>query len=134
MGMGLIISESTTERKLAENQLFFRQPNKKVSKGFKELKEIAVEQEQKDLLDDADPLINFYCECSDENCRKRIRMTPSKYEALHKNTSQFTILPGHDVPSIEHIVKSTKNYIVVEKYNAPKGRVDRPRRTNLHND
>ncbi|MBW3568559.1 hypothetical protein KY385_00305 [Candidatus Parcubacteria bacterium] len=60
-------------------------------------------------------------------------MKPSKYEALHKNSSQFVILPGHEVPSIEHIVSTAKNYIVVEKFEQPKGKIDRPRRTNLRN-
>lgn len=125
--------DSLSKRRMEENQLYFRRPNQKVAGGFDELKKIAKDQGDNELLKDADPIINFFCECSDEDCKQRIRFRPGRYRALHKNKSHFTIMPGHDVPEIEHIVESSKNYIIVEKYNTPKAKVKKPRPTNLNN-
>lgn len=122
-----------SKKRIAENELFFRQPNKKVYEGFRELREVAKELNHKELLKEADPPINFYCECSDENCKKRIRIKPSQYGALHKNDSQFLILPGHSVPVIERTIKSAKNYKVVEKFIKPKGKINKPHKTNVDN-
>jgi hypothetical protein len=125
--------DSLSKRRMVENQLYFRRPNQKVAGGFAELKKVAKDQDDKELLKDADPIINFFCECSDEDCMKKIRLRPGKYRELHKNKSQFTIKPGHNVPEIERIVMSRKNYIIVEKYNAPETEVKKPRSTNLDN-
>lgn len=107
--------DNFSERRLAENEVFFREANQNISKGFKELKDIANEEGDEEWAKNADEPINFYCECSNIKCRERIGLKPSEYENIHKNSSQFAVLPGHNIPEIERIVNSSENYLVVEK-------------------
>lgn len=120
-------------RRLVENEMFFKQPNQAVVQGLSDLEQLAETTDQQDLLPDTTQSIQFYCECSDETCRKRIAMTPRQYTDLHKNHNQFIVLPGHDVPQIERIVQSAKDYVVVEKIMDPPQSVDAPNTTNIHN-
>lgn len=108
-----------SERRLAENEVFFRKANQKVTKGFKELKNIASEEGYEDWAEEANRPFLFYCECSDLLCREKIELRPSEYESIHKNSSQFVVLPGHNIPKIERITQSDKDYLVVEKNIAP---------------
>lgn len=120
-----------SDRRLAENEVFFRQSNEKIAQGFVELKEMAEAEGHSDWLDDTDQPVQFFCECCDEDCRKRIEMKSSKYLELHKNSSQFIVLPGHDVAKIEHVLKAGKDYTIVEKYITPPKKVSKPNKTNL---
>jgi hypothetical protein len=121
-------------RRLVENEVFFRQRNEQAVDGLADLKDIAKEDGQTEWLPDTDAPIEFYCECADEKCQKRVKLAPSTYAKLHQNKSQFTISPGHNVPAVERIMKSTKNYTVVEKYETPPGRVTTTNSTELHHE
>lgn len=109
----------STKKKLIENEAYFRRVNSTVVKGLNDLKKIAKTDGSGFALPNLDGPIKFNCECSDENCRKRITATPSDYEEIHKNKKQFILIPGHHVPEVERIVKSYKDYIVVEKFITP---------------
>lgn len=126
------MKKSLSERRLVENQVYFRQFNERVTKGLDELTELAQHTDQTDLLPDVDQPIQFYCECSDDNCTKRITLRPSEHRALHKNNDQFVLLPHHDIPEIERITVATGDYIVVEKYNAAPLSVDKVHPTDLN--
>lgn len=113
------MTDQVSERRLAENELIFRQANQKVSQSFAHLKSSVEEGKDGDWLPDLEATIHFFCECSDEKCRQRIKLKQSKYEELHQNGSQFVLLPGHNHPKVERVMQSTDDYIVVEKYIAP---------------
>lgn len=113
------MSESLSERRLAENEVLFRESNKEIAEGFSELKSVAQEEGYSEWAEQADKPVGFYCECSNKNCRERIKLRPSEYNDIHQNTSQFVVLPGHNLPKIERIVHSNKEYLVVEKYLTP---------------
>lgn len=113
------MAESFSQRRLAENEVLFRDVNQQIAKGFKELGEIASEENNQEWVQEADKPIEFYCECSNIECRERIRLKPSQYGTIHKNSSQFVVLPGHNLPEIERIVSSEEDYLVVEKNIAP---------------
>jgi hypothetical protein len=126
------MTESLSARRLVENEVFFRQRNERVVEGFAELRGVAEEENDTDWLPETDPAVHFYCECADEKCRERIILTPSKYAELHQNKSQFTVLPGHNVPEVERIVQSTNEYVVVEKYQTPPKKVTKTNRSGLN--
>lgn len=113
------MADSLSEKKLAENEVIFRQANEKVQKGLKELRDMAATNGQTGLYSYKDTPLHYYCECADEDCRQRIVMTSSKYNELHQNSSQFILLPGHEIPSIERIMVREQDYIVVEKFITP---------------
>jgi hypothetical protein len=108
-----------SQRRQAENEVIFRGINEKVSTELVAIKDTAEEEGLSDLVPEIDLPVLFYCECSDENCRLRISLKPSIYAELHKNRSQFIVLPGHEVPTIEKIIYKNENYLVVEKNIVP---------------
>jgi hypothetical protein len=100
---------------MVENEIVFRQINEAVQQGFDEVKRIAREDGQHHNLDESDIPLQFYCECSDENCRQRISVRPSRYNAIHANRAKFVILPHHQADTIEHVIDREDGYWVVEK-------------------
>lgn len=113
------MGESASERKLVENEVIFRQTNENVLSGLKEVAKLAEDADQKDLAPDLNQPVQFYCECSNENCRERVKLSPHDYEALHQNKSQFILLSGHNLPQIERTMRAEDNFIVVEKFMTP---------------
>ena len=61
-------------------------------------------------------LIDFYCECSDEECEARVSLTLDAYEALHNTKARFVITKGHDQPKVEKVHRNINNISIVEKY------------------
>ncbi len=118
---------------MVENEVMFKQFNQKVQDGFKELKAVALEEGQMNMIKSIDYRLHFYCECADEKCIERIPIKPSTYEKIHKNKFRFIIVPGHLVREIERSVKTTKIYQIVEKNMTPPAHVDSLNTTNLHN-
>ena len=74
-----------------------------------------------DVLDKgskADMLIEFTCECSNENCTEVIGMPLREYERVRQNDRQFLVKPGHQQTDIEKVVEYS-GYLVVEKHFDP---------------
>lgn len=126
------MDKKLSERRLAENQVIFRQTNEQVPKELQAVKSAAESEGRGALVGDIDTPLHFYCECSDENCRQRIVMKPSKYDELHQNSAQFILVPGHHIPQIERIMFEGDSYIVVQKYNTPP-KAEKLNSTNIDN-
>jgi len=86
--------------RLARNESFFRQVNERIS-------EIAGGQEHTEQ--------EFLCECADPACTDRISLTVGEYEAIRSRPARFVLVPGHTAPSVEHVVGSAPNHVVVDK-------------------
>jgi hypothetical protein len=121
--------KSSKDKKQAENEVVFRKANQEVATKLKEVERAAEADGDYDLVPDTELELLFYCECSDENCRQRIKLKPSEYERLHKNPRQFITLPGHQAPNIERVEKKTKKFNVVEKFITPKYSVNELKET-----
>lgn len=97
-------------KRLAKNEIIFRKANEKLQKAtekflnYKELEEMPLQ---------------FFCECSDENCREHVELTHTQYKQLHYNRKQFVIKLGHEAPEVERVIKRGPNYSVVEKFTLP---------------
>ena len=102
--------DSYSERRLVENEAIFKQINNDV-------KDFVLEDAP--FSEYAKKELNFYCECSDINCRERIRLTAQTYEDLHENKKQFIIKNGHEIPEIEKIIRESNGYLIVEKLKVP---------------
>jgi hypothetical protein len=113
------MSETLSERRMAENEVVFRGYNEQVQKGFDKLKQLAKEDGQEKLLHTDDISLQFYCECSDENCRKRVKLPPNRYNEIHERRDHFVIIPGHEMKSIEHVIARQKDFWIVEKFVTP---------------
>jgi hypothetical protein len=62
-----------------------------------------------------DEQMEFLCECDDTDCVEKVSATPAEYEAVRAVATQFVVLPGHEDPSVEHVVQQTERFLVVEK-------------------
>jgi hypothetical protein len=113
------MTNSSDSRRLVDNELVFREYNERIQHGFDNLDRLARQEGRHDLVFQDDEPLHFYCECSDENCVKRIQMKPSEYSQVHEKRNRFVAIDGHDVPEIERIVSRTLDYIVVEKMHVP---------------
>jgi len=59
--------------------------------------------------------VEFVCECSDLNCQKRIAVTISEYEKLHKRNDRFLIVNGHKSPTVEKTIERKGKLELVQK-------------------
>ena len=112
------MDETSSEHRLAENEAIFRRINEQVKLGYDETNRLAREDRQPEfqvtVFDDNTPL-QFYCECADENCAKRVELTFHEYHEIHENRRRFVIVPGHEVISVEKVIAEKPNYTIVEK-------------------
>jgi hypothetical protein len=58
----------------------------------------------------------FFCECSDADCRRRVRITPQRWDEIHAGPRDFVVTPGHQSLDVERVVESFPGCIVVRKH------------------
>jgi hypothetical protein len=97
------------QNRRAENEVIFRNRNNAVKNIAKNLQHSGL---------NPDIILKFTCECSNETCRDTVGLTVPQYEAIRGGSRDFIIVPGHEQPDIEKIVKNGK-YMVVEKFVEP---------------
>lgn len=100
-----------SERRLVENEMLFRNANRKVQR------QVQHDHRLKKIPENTK--LHFYCECSNFHCRDRIVITTGEYEKAHNNRKQFITIPTHENPAVETIVNGNDVYSVVEKYIDP---------------
>jgi hypothetical protein len=57
----------------------------------------------------------YVCECADLTCRETIVLTHAEYRAVRDDPSHFVLIPGHEIPDLEHVVERHRSHLVVEK-------------------
>jgi hypothetical protein len=62
--------------------------------------------------------IDVACECMNEMCTERVTMTLAEYEEVRSDSNSFFVIPGHDVPEVEEVVRREEQYVVVRKLGA----------------
>ena len=121
------------QRKYAENEVVFRKANEAATKELEALQQTSTSEGEHDLAPNDELPMYFYCECADEKCHERIRLTKREYEDLHQSSDQFVILPGHNVPEVERIVQNNQSWMVVEKIVTPPSDAEELNKTKLQN-
>ncbi len=78
-----------------------------------------------------DAPMEFLCECDDPDCVEKVSATRPEYEAIRAVATHFVVVPGHEDPSVEHVVQRTDRFLVVEKEGeaAHEAQEDDPRKT-----
>lgn len=100
-----------SERRLVENEMLFREANRKVQRQ--------VQRDRRTHNIPETAKLHFYCECSNFHCRDRIVLTADEYDRAHGSRKHFITIPTHEDPSVEAIVDGNDVYSVVEKYIDP---------------
>lgn len=92
---------TSRDRKLSRNETAFRAFNQ----GVREVEERVGDSS----------VVEFVCECSDASCEERIRLPLEEYERVRADPIRFVIKNGHEVISLERVVRETAGYAVIEK-------------------
>jgi hypothetical protein len=93
------------EERLAENEALFREVNERVAEVATQFIEVETHTEK----------VDFTCECGRADCAEPITMTLIEYEAIRAESTHFGVVPGHEQPEIESVIRRFPNYFVVEK-------------------
>ena len=123
----------SVHERLRENEAVFRRYNETVEGRLDTLQAHADYHEIEHTLDGDQMSFYFYCECSDENCLKRIHLQLSTYKQIHDDRACFVVIPGHEVTEIEEVIERADDYSVVRKYKTPKDVSDTPYDTPVTN-
>lgn len=124
---------SHAERRQIENEMIYRRRNEKVGDDLGALDAQHIEEGNISLISDADQILRFKCECSDENCEERIPMRLSEYQEIHTDRDTFVVMTNHQVDPIEKIVRTTDEYTVVKKNNSTPEPGDTLNETTINN-
>ena len=89
------------ERRLAQNEVLFREVNERVEDTAAHLGRNVPQQ--------------FYCECANRDYTFRVHLPLSVYESVRSDPKQFVVLPLHYTPEVEELVVEKDDYWVVRK-------------------
>jgi hypothetical protein len=107
-----------TERRQIENEMIFRRVNEEIGAGLDKLDAMHISDGNPQFVSDDDIILQFRCECSDEDCEARIPIKLSVYKKIHENRDSFVIKLKHQVSAIEKVIATESDYSVVEKNNS----------------
>jgi hypothetical protein len=67
-----------------------------------------------------DATFEFLCECGqgdgpDVTCDEHFEMTLAEYEEVRSQDDRFALVPGHESPELEEVVRRTERYVIVDK-------------------
>ena len=104
-------------RRIADNESRFREINERLRADLRALPE-----------DEA--TIGFVCECGRVDCAASVPMTLSEYETVRASSTDFAIVPGHEMGDVEDVVDVNERFARVRKHpeTAPRVRATDPRR------
>jgi hypothetical protein len=94
-----------SEERLARNEAIFREINERTRSL----------QERFGPEDPTTSYEEFFCECGDQLCVERVRLTVGEYESVRAEPRQFVVRPGHSVPRVERVASENDRYVVVVK-------------------
>jgi hypothetical protein len=100
---------NSQQRRRAQNESIFRERNDNIER---------LASGVIDKSSQAGMLIEFSCECSNEDCTDGIGLSLAEYKQLRRNDRQFMVKPGHQQADIESVAKYS-GYVIVEKYVDP---------------
>ena len=59
--------------------------------------------------------LSIVCECGNGDCTERITVGTAAYERVRADGATFFVIPGHEIPETETVVRSEEHYYVVRK-------------------
>jgi hypothetical protein len=94
-----------SEIRLARNEAIFREINERTRSL----------QERFGPDDPTTAYEEFLCECGDQLCVERVKLTVPEYESIRGDGKQFVVRPGHSVSRVERVVSKNERYAIVVK-------------------
>ena len=93
-----------TERRKAANEAVFRQVNERIE-----------ELQRRFSIAEHDQL-QIVCECDRLDCMTHLTVTVPIYERVRADPASFFVMPGHEDPSVEDVLDSGGDYVIVRKH------------------
>lgn len=94
---------SPRKERIAQNENAFRELNESI--------ENSVHRRRSD-----EDLGGFVCECGDDDCEDIVRLQLAAYEEIRRDSRLFFVVPGHEIPEAEDVVRKGDGYFVVRKH------------------
>jgi hypothetical protein len=60
--------------------------------------------------------LQILCECGEDGCDTTLDVSHAEYDEAHQQRDRFMVAPGHEDEQIEHVVKRTPEYLIVDKF------------------
>jgi hypothetical protein len=59
---------------------------------------------------------DFQCECGrSPRCEQHVALTLTEYDVVREQVDRFVVVPGHEEPAVERVVRRGEGYFVVDK-------------------
>jgi hypothetical protein len=94
---------------VARNEAVYREVNERIREIQAEIGE--------------DERTDFLCECGRDDCTEPLSLSLAEYEAVRSDPTYFVVVPGHEVVDLEHVIKQTDRFYVVEKFSGAPAQV-----------
>jgi hypothetical protein len=92
---------------VGENESRFRLVNER-------LRDLVVDDAERH--DEHPDALSVVCECGDVDCTEKIDVELATYEWIRAGSARFVIVPGHELPDSERVVRAGPGYSIVEKF------------------
>jgi hypothetical protein len=92
------------KERVSRNEAMFRSVN------------LEVERVSEELGGGPDDRLEILCECGEDSCGATLDVGRAEYDDAHKQPDRFMVAPGHEDEQIEHVVKRTPDYLIVDKF------------------
>jgi hypothetical protein len=89
------------QRRLASNEAVFREVNEGIERG--------------QWPGDEQRPTGFKCECARLGCNLLVELNVVDYERVRSDPRHFLMIPGHELPEIETVIRREPTYVVVQK-------------------
>jgi hypothetical protein len=63
----------------------------------------------------SDGKMHAVCECGNPECAQHLSVPLAEYERVRGDPTQFIVIPGHEILTIETVVSRGDGYLVVRK-------------------
>jgi hypothetical protein len=97
------VGMSENQRRKAANEAVFREVNERIDS----LQHVFAAVEHQPL--------HIICECDRIECTERLEVDPAVYEKTRSDSALFFVRAGHDDGSVEDVVDTGGDYIIVRK-------------------
>jgi len=125
------MNQLSEHNKFIKNEVIFRNANQKVQTELKQLQTMAAPEGHGSLYENDDLELEFYCECANEKCLKRIALSSQEYSDIHQDKRRFIIIPNHEVLAVERVISTNQKYSIVQKHDVPPDTADHLETTSL---
>jgi len=94
----------TRKERVSRNEAMFRSVN------------LEVERVSEELGRGPGDRLEILCECGEDGCGATLDVGRAEFDDAHQQPDRFMVAPGHEDEQIEHVVKRTPAYLIVDKF------------------